>query len=149
MHSPSPDGCIAHIQSHVFEPLECVCGNCFAWFRTYAHKGRTFHRRARLHAKTPNLSTLIPPTCPRHVFGYQDHIQSVGFSLFAWPVCWPVCWPVLACVGLCVGLCIEDLAILQHAAHSGLNSHDGRVVHTLPHVFDPQKCVCGIYFGQF
>jgi hypothetical protein len=47
-------------------------------------------------------------------------------------------------VCVCVCVCVEHLADLHHAQHggqNGLHSYDGRVIHTLSHVFDPQECV--------
>ena len=46
-------------------------------------------------------------------------------------------------------VCIDGILNLQHAEHgarSCLHTHDGRVARTSPHVFNPQQCVCGLFW---
>ena len=72
----------------------CVRSVRFGWFHIYA--------LLFLHARTSRCPLQHLPLAPGHVFGYQEHTQSVGFAPF----------------GLCV---INDNVGLQHAQHDAQN----------------------------
>jgi hypothetical protein len=56
------------------------------------------------------------------------------------------------CASFVMCVCIDGILNLQHAQHgacSCLHSRIERLAHILPHVFDPQKCVCVLGSGWF
>ena len=133
--SRSSDGRHTHIIFRVLEPLERMCGVGCVWLCPCPCLRVVFCFLSRAcMVRHLNCPLQYLPLALGHVFGSQEHTQSVGCVSFAF----------------CVRINgILNLQHAQHGAQNGLHFYNERVAYILPHVSDPQECVCGACFDWF